>query len=113
MNRLIHLIISIIFLSLVFMQIQDKNILYFHKNDSRAFVEEIFIDFSLIETEISSKNSIYLLIENEELKILQIINGLDKKAREKDGRVIKLIGNHELLNLNSNHEKQGGLISQI
>ncbi|NDA62564.1 MAG: hypothetical protein EBX50_11030 [Chitinophagia bacterium] len=36
---------------------------------------------------------------HEEIKLLRFINAINKQAKENRGQIIKLIGNHELLNL--------------
>ena len=42
-------------------------------------------------------------IEHEELKIILFLNKLNKKAQQKGGNVIKLIGNHEDMNIYDNN----------
>ena len=37
--------------------------------------------------------------ENEEIYIIQFLNEMDKKAKEKGGRVLCLLGNHEIMNI--------------
>jgi hypothetical protein len=37
--------------------------------------------------------------ENSELKIMTFLDNLDKKARKSNGRVLSLLGNHELMNV--------------
>ena len=39
-------------------------------------------------------------IKHEELKIIKFINQINKQAEKEGGKIIKLVGNHEILNIN-------------
>lgn len=45
--------------------------------------------------------------ESSDLKVIQLINNLEIKAREKEGRIIILLGNHEFMNMNGNFNYSG------
>jgi len=39
---------------------------------------------------------------DSDLKVIKLVNIMEKKAREKDARIIILLGNHEIMNMNGN-----------
>jgi len=82
--------------------IDDLNYMWCGENSHVVIIGDMIDNFkSLSASVVAPGNPVkrfgeYVL---EEIKLLKFINAIDKQARAQGGRIIKLMGNHELMNL--------------